>query len=325
MGKQALEEKLEALRALRLDPASAVEPVRKALQDRNNFLVSKAASMAGELGVQALAPDLIAAFDRFLINPVKSDPQCWAKNALAKALKDLNQYDSAVFLRGLRHIQMEPVWGGSADTAAALRGACALALIACPLPRLDILQNLVDLLAADLEQTVRVDAARAIAQLAGPDSLLLLRMKALCGDKEPEVIGQCFLGLLDLSPVDSVPFVAAFLQKEDADVRLEAATALADCPREEAVDFVKQAWRKAQDANLRRAIILSLGGSRLESAAEFLCSVLSDGKFEDASDAIRALAGGRFRDQYRQRAEEALCERDESRLIALFRKEFATS
>ncbi len=314
-----------ALRALRLDPGSAIEPLRKALQDRNNFLVSKAAALAGELGAQTLAPDLIAAFDRFLIHPAKSDPQCWAKIALAKALKDLNQYDSAVYLRGIHHIQMEPVWGGNADTAAPLRGTCALALVACPLPRFDILQNLTDLLGADAEKTVRVDAARAIAQLSGPDSLLLLRMKALCGDAEPEVVGQCFLGLLDLSPDDSVAFVAAFLGKENADVRLEAATALGECPKEEAVGLVKETWRKAQDSNLRRAIILSLGASRLESAAEFLCSVLSDGKFEDASDAIRALAGGRFRDQYRQRAEEALRERDEARLTALFKKEFATS
>ena len=39
-------------------------------------------------------------------------------------------------MRGLRHIQMEPVWGGQADSAATLRGTCALALIDCQLDEL---------------------------------------------------------------------------------------------------------------------------------------------------------------------------------------------
>ena len=47
-----------------------------------------------------------------MTDPVKTDPQCWAKNAIVKALKDLNHDDPAVFLRGIEHVQMEPVWGG---------------------------------------------------------------------------------------------------------------------------------------------------------------------------------------------------------------------
>jgi HEAT repeat protein len=297
------------LDALRVDSVSSEEPLRKALTDRNGFFVSKAAAIAGKSGIQSLAPDLAAAFDRFLINPAKSDPQCWAKIAIAKALKDLNCDDSSLFLRGLAHIQMEGVWGGSVDTAAPLRSVCALVLIACPLPRAEILQPLVDLLAADAVKTVRIDAARAIAQLSGPDTLLLLRLKALAGDPEPEVVGQCLLGLLDLSPVEYVPFVANLLEKGAPDIRLEAAVALGECAREDAVEALKQTFHKFEDRELRRAIAVSLGSSRLESAAAFLLSVVQDNRVDDAANAIRALRAGRFREEYRDRTTKAIHDR----------------
>ncbi len=134
-----MERKLEALGALRLSPQDAAEPLRKALKDRSNYLVSKAAALAAELHLTELVPDLVQAFDRCMLDAVKTDPQCWAKNAIVKALKDLNHDDPAVFLRGMEHVQMEPVWGGSVDTAIVLRGACALALVACALDRQTIL------------------------------------------------------------------------------------------------------------------------------------------------------------------------------------------
>src|SRR5580700_11462226 len=96
MSKKAFEQKLATLETLRADAASpqTVAALRKALQDPNNYYVSKAAAIAADFALTDLIPDLLAAFDRFLINPVKSDPQCWAKNAIAKALKDF-AYDDA--------------------------------------------------------------------------------------------------------------------------------------------------------------------------------------------------------------------------------------
>ena len=225
MGKQAFDKKIEELEALRSCPSSAstTDQLRKALRDRNNFLVSKAAAPAGELGLRDLIPDLESAFDWFLVNAAKSDPQCWAKNAIARALKALEHDDPSVFIRGCKHVQLEAIWGGRADSAATLRATCALALAACSLDRAKILQHLVDLL-VDPETPVRVDAARAIAQLPGWDSALLLRLKALAGDKEPEVSGQCFTCLLDISPNDSLPLVARFLDDATVDLRDIAVT-----------------------------------------------------------------------------------------------------
>ena len=119
MGKEAFDRKIAAIEALRAAPDAEVVTgqLRTALKDRSGFLVSKAAAVAGARNLTMLAPDLVGAFDRLLADPHKSDPQCWGKNAIAKALKDIGHDDPDVFLRGIGHIQLEPVWGGSADTA----------------------------------------------------------------------------------------------------------------------------------------------------------------------------------------------------------------
>jgi HEAT repeats len=269
VSKEGVEEKVAAIEALRSTPADAIEPLRKALRDRNNFVCSKAAAVAGDLLLRELIPDVLAAFDRFMKDPAKTDPKCWAKNALVKALKDLAYDDPEVYLRGIAHVQMEPVWGGQADSASALRGACALALVACSLPRDAILIHLADVL-ADPEMRVRSDAARAIAQLPGQDSSLMLRVKAQAGDKEPAVIGQCFLSLLGIDPRASIPFVARFLTGKNEDLRFEAAAALGECPELAAVEALIARWRVERDPEMKRAIVLSLGVSRLAEAKEFL-------------------------------------------------------
>jgi HEAT repeat protein len=324
MAKKAFEQKLAALETLRSAESSTRAPaLRKALNDPNNYYVSKAAAIAGEFALTDLIPDLIAAFDRFLIDPSKSDPQCWAKNAIAKTLKDFAYDDASFYLRGIKHIQMEGVWGGSEDTAATLRGACAFGLATCSIPRAEAMRHLVDLLAADCQKSVRADAARAIAQLGGVESVLLLRLKALAGDCEPEVTGQCLAALLALLPRDYIPFVANFLSA-DSDVRFEAAAALGEFPDPAAVAALTDHFAGSRNAETKRAILLSLGASRLESAGDFLLKVLAGGAIEEAIISVRALAASRFRDEVQERVRAIVADRAEPRLADAFRKEFAS-
>lgn len=321
VGREAFDKKMQALEALRAAPASSLDEIRRALKDRNNYLVSKAAALAGELGLQELAPELLAAFSRFLEDAAKRDPQCWAKNAIVKALKDLGHDDATVYIRGAQHVQMEPVWGGQVDTAATLRGACALALAACTLDRVSILTRLVDLL-ADPEKRVRIDAACAMEQLSGCESELLLRLKALAGDKEPEVIGECFAGLLNLAPAQYLPFVARFLEKKNGEVRFEAVAALGECNELQAVDILRECWRTGADREMKQAIVLSLGASRQPAAVEFLLTVVAEGSVEDAAASLATLAAGRSRLEVKARVAEAIVERGEVTLTAAFEREF---
>jgi len=323
LGKQAFEKKIADIEALRSvsDPAATLPALHKALKDRSNYVVSKAATIAGDLRLEDLIPDLIAAFDRFLQDPVKSDPQCWAKNAIVKALKDLGHRNPDVFLRGIEHVQMEPVWGGSADSAATLRGACALALVDCQLDDLTILTCLADRL-ADKEKPVRVDAALAIGQFGREEGAPLLRLKALLGDREPEVTGQCFISLMSLGPRESLAFIQHFLRHDDEEVCAEAASALAQSRESEALDILKAFWRTRAPADVRKAILISLGASPLREASEFLLQVVSEESGELAAHALTALAASRFHADIRERAKTVLNAKADSDLNQIFERSF---
>src|SRR5271165_3124561 len=305
MSKQAFDQKLAALEELRSaeNPAPAL---RKALKDRNNYYVAKAASIVAQRQLADLTPDLLAAMDRFFSDAVKTDPQCWAKNALIKALKDLGHHGPAVYLRGIEHIQLEPVWGGQADSAGTLRGACALALVECSLDELEILRYLCDRL-ADTVPTVRVDAALAIGQLGLPAGALLLRLKALIGDEELEVVGQCFASLLSLILEEAVPFVGGFLRGGKEEIRAEAAAALAQSRLEPALEQLTALWRERLTPDLRTALLLALAASPLPQSAEFLLSVLGEEPEDDvAKTAITALARSRFHADVQERVRAAM-------------------
>src|SRR5690348_14316332 len=102
MSVRRVEEELDRLSKFRdADPAAAIPALRKALGDRINLIVAKAAKIAGERQFQELTPDLLRAFERLLENAVERDQQCWGKNAIATALKDLGHTESAPFLRGM--------------------------------------------------------------------------------------------------------------------------------------------------------------------------------------------------------------------------------
>ena len=319
MSREAFERKLEALEALRSAPDGA--RLRKALADRNNYYVSKAAGIvAGQLR-KDLIPDLIAAFERFLSDAAKSDPKCWAKIAIAKALRDLEHDDPAVFLKGIVHVQWEPVWGGREDSAAPLRGVCGLALTGCRLPDFELLTRLVDLL-ADPEKPARIDAVRAVAQSGCPEGALLLRLKALSGDEDASVTGECFTALVSLGGPDAISFVARFLRNPDEAVGMEAISALALAREPEAVDILKAYWRERLTPELRRSLLLSLAGSPVASAAEFLLCVLSDESGDLAAAAISALAASRFRDDVRERIASAITGRGGSEAERAFAREF---
>ena len=265
MSKQAFEAKLQALEELRGSPGAAAG-LRKGLADRNNYVVSKAAALAEELQLTEIVPDLLVAFDRHFAP--KADGQCWAKNAIAKALVALEHHDAEPYLRGLTHVQMEPVWGGQVDTAATLRGTCALALIDCRLDDVTLLTHLADAL-ADAEKTVRVDAAVALSRCGIPEAVALLRFKAKSGDAEPEVLGQCLHSLLQLAPRDYIPFVEAFLAGEE-DVKAEAASALAQCPEPAAWEALVRLWGRALTPDFREALRAFLAASPHREAAKKL-------------------------------------------------------
>src|ERR1035438_2214078 len=241
---------MEALgAALKSGPApdaAQTEQLRQTLTHRNTFLVSKAAKLVADAELFALLPDALVAYDRFFLDAAKSDPQCWAKNALVKALVKLEHRQKDAYLRGLRDHQMEGSYGGLSDTAGALRGACTHALVDCPgLSDADLLAILLEPL-TDADKTVRVEAARAIGQVGGVSAALLLRLRALLAKDEPEVLGAVYSALLTLEGTRAIDLVAAAL-KEGDDLAAEAAFALAEMRAPEALAALTARLRAGVD------------------------------------------------------------------------------
>ncbi len=308
MAHRKVEEEIERLSLLREAGAASAAPVlRKALADRVNLVAAKAARLAAEMQIRDLVPDLLRAFDRLMENAAERDPQCWGKNAVANALKDLDHRESAAFVRGMRHVQMEPVWGGRQDTAQTLRGICLLALPTCTdLGRTEILRFLVDAL-ADPEQVVRVEAVRALAQMEGDESALVLRLKAHAGDKEASVVGQVFDALLTIERDQALPFVGAFLGSANEEVRQEAALALGSSRLPGAVELLERAWTaSARDPQFREALERALSASRQPRAIGFLLDLLKKGRARDAPAALEALAIHRHSPEIRRQVQDAV-------------------
>ena len=273
--RQSFDAELAALGALRGVSAEAARPeLARALKQRNNLLAARAADLVLHHQLTELLPDLAAAFGRFLENAAKSDPQCWAKNALAKALAAFEYQEPELFLTGMRHMQLEPVWGGSADTAGPLRGTCALALAQCrTLSSHRVLACLTPLF-ADKEVSVQVNTARAVEQIGTDSAALLLRLRAELGSGEPELLGTCYSGVLALEGAAAIPWVARFLAAED-DLASEAAMALAQTHTAEALEVLRATFAAARDTRFREILLAAVALTRQPEATEWLLGLIA--------------------------------------------------
>mgnify|MGYP001029270332 CR=1 FL=1 len=312
MGKsRRLEDRLAALNDLRTDPTSeqSLALLKKALATKTNMVAGRAAEIAGDYQLYALEPNMVQAFGRFMINPQKTDPACIAKTALAEALYRMEAHQPDLFLTGIGHVQMEPVWGGREDTAAKLRGLCALGLVRINYDR--VMLELAQLL-ADPEPDARISAARAIAYTGMVnEGELLLRFKTLVGDESPQVLSECLSALLQLAPESSLSFVAGFLHRDDPAVQGAAAVALGESHLVQAFPFLETAWEDALEADLKKTLLLSIALLRHERALEFLVSLLVSGG-QTGKDALEALSMYRDDERIWSRVEAAMREHVQS-------------
>jgi hypothetical protein len=302
--------------------ASTVAYIRKTLAHRSNYLVSKAAALIADLAshaaIAALLPDVLTAFDRFFTDPVKTDPQCWAKAALAKALVKLEHRQKHAYLRGMRHHQMEPVWGGETDTAGALRSTCTHALVDCPgISDAGLLTLMLEPL-TDGDKTVRMEAVRAVAHIGGVSAALLLRLRALLGKDEPEVLGAVYAALLGLEGAAAMPLVAKAMKDGD-DLAAEAAFALADLRSTEASAALLARLNEGADAWFTSVLLSAIALTRQPAAIDYLLAVIARNARE-AATALEALARITPSAELRARIEAAVEEADSMKLKQALRQ-----
>jgi hypothetical protein len=312
---------LEALsQAMKAGPQPDPDQVaylRKALSHRNNVLAAKAAKLVADAELAALLPDILAAFDRFFIDAIKSDPKCWAKEALAKALVKLEHRQRDAYLRGMLHHQLEPVMGGKSDSAGTLRATCAHALVDCPgISDADLLTALLEPL-TDTDKTVRMEAARAIARVGGVGAALVLRLRAMLGpalsdQDNPEVEGTVYIALLSLEGISAIPLVAKGLEEGD-DTSAEAAFALAELRTPEALAALLTRLRAGADEWFCEVLLSAIALTRLPEALDFLIAAIERDD-RQAAEAIQAISRIAPNAELRARVEQAVEQADSMRL-----------
>lgn len=316
-----IEQALNGIGELRVANPSewVVEQLRSYLKNRSNLVVAKAAKVAGELHLSGLMSDLVEAFHRLMVNPAKLDKRCAAITEIVSALYELDYAEPEVYLQGIRHVQKEASFGPPIDTAASLRGRSAQGLLRTRYPA--AIAVVIDLL-VDPEPPARLGAIRALALNAGEVGPLLLRLKVLTGDEDPEIVSECFSGLLAAAPAPSLSFVARYIDSED-DVIAEAAIwALGQSRQTAALPVLQEKWERTVELSLRKTLIAALAASRLQESFDYLCSQLRTADLRTAGDIIAALADYAGSESLRSAVATAVEERREPKLAALFQQHF---
>jgi HEAT repeat protein len=310
-----LEQLLAQLDPVQRDPHAPESTIvlREVLTSKHSIAVAQAAKLIGAAERYDLIPDLVAAFDRYMIKPVETDPGCTAKLKIADALYRLEYSNEDLFLRGIRH--KEPSWGGSEDTATALRGTCALGLVRMNYPQ--VMSELADLL-ADSIQEARIAAARAISYSGDPTGVPLLRLRVQIGDTAP-VLSECFLALLQLSPQLSLSLISSFLTSRLSEVAEVAALALGESRLPEALPILQTWWQRTRITELRQTALTAIALLRQDEAIAFLLGLICEGEIADAKTAIAALSIYHQDPDLWRRVCEAASQREDPSLLVLLR------
>jgi hypothetical protein len=311
--------KLARLHAMRNQPATSETTLelRRYLADGSSIIVAEAARIIKDQAVPQLVADLVAAFDRLMIDPEKSDKQCRAKIEIVDALNRMEYAEPDVFLRGLTHRQDRRFGAPDQDAAGALRAICAFAL--ARIAHRGAVLLLTELL-LDSDHTARAGAARALGGTGSLTAVPLLRYKVRTGDPLVDVVGECFASLLALSFEESLPFVAHYLQAQQSALQDTAVFALAETRRPEAFAVLRDYWPEAP-ADLRESLLVALAMFRMPIANDFLIDLIA-GKDPSARAALSALAIHRENPKITARIADAVQANGTEPVREWFRKKF---
>ena len=273
-----------------------LKPLVKAIGDTNNLVVSKAAWLAAELRRKELIPFLLDAFERFLSDPFKKDRSCLAKNAIILSVYNLDYIDAPFYRDLIDYRQLEP----DGDSAIDVRRIAAAGLAASNDHRaimdLAILLN-------DPEAAVRQSVVRTVTTLAPQVAEAALRQKVTAGDKSPEVMDECFRGLMKVNQEESISLVEKYLSTDSFGDY--AAFALGESRDLRALEILKQAYKNHLVP--KPVLIQAISLVRREEALEFLLQIIQDGTEDVAEKACAAVQS--YSESDYEKAKQAFRER----------------
>jgi hypothetical protein len=316
MARLSIDEKIELLDRLDIygEPEESKTKIRAALQSKHNRLVSKAAKLCGEQHLYEFVDELKAAFQHFTDKPDK-DKGCFAKKSIIKTLYDLDYIDDDFYATAIAVKQYEPVWGGHADSAVDVRCWSAFGLTLSANSR--IVFPLLALLHDD-EPQARLGAVKAISSINPSTAELLLREKALDGDEDAYVIGECFDQLMSIEPDYSLAFVAGYLDHDEEEIREYAALALAHCGDPLAFAALKNAFEANSFGMQSGKLIEAMALHRSQQAIDYLLDLLQEAEISQASAIIQSLSLYKSNDTLRKRILNIIATRAGNRLQKVF-------
>lgn len=314
------EERVRAVEEAVADPGTPEHRalLGKTLDGKQGYLISRAAAALAL--DDELVPPACDAFARLLEDPIKRDPQCHGKTAIATALYDAEIRAEEVFIAGVAHVQLEPVLGGKQDTAAELRGVCLMALTHAQHPR--ALVHAAAML-ADPERAARLAALRALDASGRPEvAEPLLRLRLEQGDDDGEVLTDCMAGLLRLDAAANLRLLSERIDGADAAAADAAALAIGSSRAPQALEVLQGHATRSVDPGRRRTLLLAMAMLRSDAAWQHLIEVIMDGERGEAVDAIDALATFGEQSDLHARVEAAVLDRGEPEVSARFERAF---
>jgi len=136
----------------------------------------------------------------------------------------------------------------------------------------DLLAHLIELL-KDEDKAVRLEIVRAIEQIGSASAALLLRLRAILGSDEPEVLGACYSGILRIEGVRAIPWVSRFLASGD-DPAAEAALAIAGSHSSQGFEVLRERFAKEADPWFCSVLLSAIALTRQDAPLEFLLELI---------------------------------------------------
>ena len=141
----------------------------------------------------------------------------------------------------------------------------------------------------DAEIEARRLAVQTLATLERDESELLLRMKILNDDLDPEIIIDALAALLKIAPDRSFDFVAGYLEYDNRVIAEGAALALGASRHPRAFEQLRLCWDNHIEARFRQLLLVPLALVRREESFQFLLQVVEEAHQVLAGPALKAL------------------------------------
>ena len=319
--RSSFDAELEALREVRAEPRceAARGVLRRALGHASWLVVSEAAKLIGEHELEGFGAELVAVWPRFAEEGKKRDPGCRAKEAALTALDRTGHVDPDPFLGAIRYRQLEPVLGGTVDTATGVRLRALSALWRLFHPDAPLYAGE---LMADPDAGLRAGVARAIGDQGDRGSAALLVHKLRAGDEDAVVLAECASSLLAVAHDFGAALLGSLLEGRDELRREAAALALGQSKDPADVSCLLE-WLRGvaydQDFDLG---VRALGLGRSEPARRFLLELVEEGSPPRARRAIEALGVHGYDQELGVRVRRAAAKNPRARLGELVERLF---